>query len=165
LDDFRKDLMVKKAASMKKEAGDNLAKANAFLKDNAGKPGVKTLDSGIQYIVEKAGDPKGDVPTLNDTVVADYEGSLLDGTVFDSSIKRGEPATFPLAHVIPGWQKIMVHMHVGDKWKVFIPPALAYGEEGAGNVIGPNQLLVFEVTLEKVIKAGKPAAPAAQPAK
>jgi FKBP-type peptidyl-prolyl cis-trans isomerase len=155
LEDFRKEMTAKHEADMKKSATDNLAKADAFLKENATKDGVKTLDGGIQYIVEKSGDDKGDMPTLNDTVVADYEGTLLDGTVFDSSIKRGQPATFPLAHVIEGWQKTLVHMHVGDKWKIFIPPALAYGEEGAGSVIGPNELLVFDVELKKVIKGDK----------
>lgn len=157
LDDFRKEMTAKHEADAKKAATDNLAEAEAFLKKNASAEGVKTLEGGIQYIVEKSGDPKGDSPTLNDTVVADYEGSLLDGKVFDSSIKRGEPATFPLAHVIEGWQKALVHMHVGDKWKIFIPPALAYGEQGAGAAIGPNELLVFEVELKKVIKGDKPA--------
>ena len=152
LEDFRKEMTAKHEADTKKAATENLAKADAFLKENATKEGVQTLEGGIQYIVEKSGDAKGEVPTLNDTVVADYEGTLLDGTVFDSSIKRGQPATFPLAHVIEGWQKTLVHMHVGDKWKIFIPPALAYGEEGAGSVIGPNELLVFEVELQKVIK-------------
>lgn len=150
--DFRDDLQAKHAAKMKQAAGDNLAKAQAFLKKNASKDGVKTLPSGIQYIVEKSGDPKGDKPTLKDTVVADYTGTLLDGTVFDSSIKRGQPATFPLGQVIEGWQKALVHMHVGDKWKLFIPPKLAYGKQGAGQTIGPNELLVFEVELEKVVK-------------
>lgn len=158
LEDFRKEMTAKHEADSKKAATDNLAKADAFLKENATKDGVKTLESGIQYIVEKSGDPKGDSPTLNDTVVADYEGSLLDGKVFDSSIKRGQPATFALAHVIEGWQKALVHMHVGDKWKIFIPPALAYGEQGAGAAIGPNELLVFEVELKQVIKGDKPAA-------
>jgi FKBP-type peptidyl-prolyl cis-trans isomerase FklB len=152
MNDFRKDLMANREAKEKKDSTENLAKAESFLKENANKKGVQTLPDGIQYIVEKSGDPKGASPTLDDTVVADYEGTLLDGTVFDSSIKRGQPATFPLAHVIEGWQATLVHMHVGDKWKVFIPPKLAYGEAGAGGVIGPNELLVFEITLDKVIK-------------
>lgn len=158
IDAFRKEVTEKHEADLKKKAADNLQKAKEFLEKNAKVEGVQTLDGGIQYIVEASGDAKGAQPTLADTVVADYTGTLLDGTVFDSSVKRGEAATFPLANVIEGWQKALVHMHVGDKWKLFIPPELAYGEMGAGNVIGPNELLVFEVELKDVKPAQKAAA-------
>lgn len=155
IDDFRKEVTAKHETEQKQKSADNLQKAKDFLAKNAKVEGVKTLDGGIQYIVEKSGDAKGAQPKLEDTVVADYEGTLLNGTVFDSSIKRGEPATFPLAGVIEGWQKALVQMHVGDKWKLFIPPEMAYGEMGAGNVIGPNELLIFEVELKEVKPAAK----------
>lgn len=148
-----KERMEKAQAEFEKAAPENLAKAEAFLKDNADKEGVNTLEGGVQYVIEKSGDAAGASPTLDDTVVAHYTGTLLDGTVFDSSVERGQPATFPLANVIEGWQQALVHMHVGDKWKLFISPELAYGENGAGDVIGPNELLVFEVELLEVIKA------------
>lgn len=151
LSTFQQEMTAKKKADRESAAKSNKAEAAAFLKKNADKDGVVTLPSGVQYIVEKAGDKSSPTPTLNDKVVADYTGKLLDGTVFDSSIKRGKPATFPLSQVIEGWKKALVHMHVGAKWKVFIPPELAYGEHGVGNVIGPNELLVFEVTLKEII--------------
>ncbi len=152
---FRKQITQERKADLEKTASANKAEAEAFLKKNAEKDGVKVLDSGIQYIVEKSGNKDAAVPTLDDTVVADYTGTLIDGTVFDSSVKRGKPATFPLKHVIEGWQKVLTHMHVGDKWKVFIPPQLAYGEQGAGSMIGPNELLIFEIELKKVIPGDK----------
>lgn len=159
LEDFREEMMAKAQERMEKaqaefakKAPENLAKAEAFLEENAEKEGVVTLESGVQYIVEKSGDANGASPTLNDMVVAHYTGTLLDGTVFDSSVERGQPATFPLGSVIEGWQVSLVNMHVGDKWKLFIPPALAYGESGAGDQIGPNELLTFEVELIDVIQ-------------
>lgn len=159
LDDFRQEMMkkakkkmAKAEADRKEEAPKNLAAAADFLEKNAKKDNVVVLDNGIQYIVEKSGDANGPSPTVDDTVVADYVGTLLDGTEFDSSIKRGKPSTFPLSNVIEGWQKALPLMHVGDKWKLFIPPALAYGESGAGDKIGPNELLIFEVELKDVVQ-------------
>ncbi|ORU91561.1 MAG: hypothetical protein A6F70_00325 [Cycloclasticus sp. symbiont of Bathymodiolus heckerae] len=116
-----------------------------FLAENAGKDGVQTLDSGMQYIVLNEG--TGEKPAATDTVDVHYEGSLINGTVFDSSIKRGEPATFPVNGVIQGWQEALQLMPVGSKWKVFIPSELAYGAQGAGGDIGPNETLIFEIEL------------------
>ena len=137
-------------ADMKKDAEENLAKGEAFRKENGEKEGVTTLENGLQYEVITSGD--GAQPTLNDTVIAHYHGMLIDGTVFDSSVDRGEPATFPLGRVIEGWQEALTRMHVGDKWKVVIPPELGYGENGVGDAIGPNATLVFEVELLEVQK-------------
>ncbi|MFM8216292.1 MAG: FKBP-type peptidyl-prolyl cis-trans isomerase [Pirellula sp.] len=123
----------------------NLERANDFLKTNKDKEGVQTTKSGLQYQAIKSG--SGKTPALTSTVKVHYEGKLLDGKVFDSSIARGEPIEFPVNGVIPGWTEALQRMKVGDKWKLFIPPGLAYGERGAGSDIGPNELLVFEVEL------------------
>jgi len=125
--------------------GANIQVGEEFLTDNASKEGVQTTESGLQYLVITSGE--GAMPVAEDTVDVHYEGSLLNGTVFDSSIKRGEPATFPVGGVIPGWQEALKLMNVGSKWKVFIPSALAYGENGAGGSIGPNETLIFEMEL------------------
>ena len=123
----------------------NLAAGKAFLKENAKKDGVKTLDSGLQYKVIIQGD--GDRPKADSTVVAHYEGRLINGKVFDSSIKRGSPATFPVNGVIKGWQEALKLMPTGSKWQVYIPANLAYGEKGAGGSIGPNETLIFDIEL------------------
>lgn len=132
-------------AKMIDKSRKNLEKANEFLKTNKDKEGVQTTKSGLQYLSLAAG--KGKTPTLTSTVKVHYEGKLLSGKVFDSSIARGEPIEFPVNGVIPGWTEALQRMKVGDKWKLFIPPGLAYGERGAGSDIGPNELLVFEVEL------------------
>jgi len=119
-----------------------------FLADNKSKPGVKTLDSGIQYKVITEG--KGNKPSLESSVVAHYRGTLIDGTEFDSSYKRGEPATFPLNGVIKGWQEVLPLMAVGSKWQVWIPSDLGYGSGGAGANIGPNETLIFEIELLEI---------------
>jgi FKBP-type peptidyl-prolyl cis-trans isomerase FklB len=116
----------------------------AFLAANATKPGVVTLPSGLQYKILVAG--TGPKPTAGDSVVCNYRGTLLDGTEFDSSYKRGQPATFPVSGVIKGWTEALQLMPVGSKWQLFIPPDLAYGDRGQGP-IGPNSTLIFEVEL------------------
>lgn len=121
------------------------AEGKAFLEANRDKEGVKVTDSGLQYQILQPG--TGKQPGPDDTVVVNYRGTLLDGTEFDSSYARGEPATLPVSGVIPGWQEALQMMKVGGKWKIFVPPKLAYGEQGAGDVIGPNQTLVFEIEL------------------
>lgn len=131
-------------ASKKKSEGDK------FRAENKKRKGVKELANGIQYEVLTAG--KGDKPKKTDTVTVHYHGTLIDGKVFDSSVKRGKPATFPLNGVIKGWQEVVPLMPVGSKWKVVIPPELAYGERGAGGSIGPNETLVFEIELIEIKK-------------
>ena len=115
-----------------------------FLEQNKQKDGVMTTESGLQYLILSEG--KGNNPTLNDNVTVHYHGTLIDGTIFDSSVDRKQPATFPLNGVIPGWQEALQMMSVGSKWKIFIPSELAYGESGSG-AIGPNSTLIFEVEL------------------
>ena len=116
-----------------------------YLSENAAKEGVITTSSGLQYEILKSG--SGEKPNANDQVTVHYHGMLTDGTVFDSSIDRGEPASFKVDGVIPGWIEALQLMSVGDKWKLTIPSELAYGERGAGGVIGPGAVLVFEVEL------------------
>lgn len=132
----------------KKMAIDNLAKSNAFLEANKKQPGVKTTASGLQYIEITPG--KGNSPKLSDMVTVNYRGTLLDGTEFDSSYGRSEPNTFQLDNLIPGWQEALQLMKPGAKWKIFVPPQLAYGPQGAGQVIEPNSALIFEIELVKV---------------
>jgi FKBP-type peptidyl-prolyl cis-trans isomerase FklB len=142
---LQKDLMEKQAEAAKKVAEKNRKEGEAFLAENKKKEGVVALPSGLQYKVVKAGDGKN--PTAKDTVETHYRGTLIDGTEFDSSYKRGQTATFPVGGVIPGWTEALQKMKVGDKWQLFVPPELAYGERGAGREIGPNAALLFEVEL------------------
>lgn len=136
------------ANAQKKEqeaAEANMKEGEAFLTANKTKEGVVTLPSGLQYKIEKQG--TGPKPTASDTVVCNYRGTFINGTEFDSSYKRGQPATFPVGGVIKGWTEALQLMPVGSKWELFIPPDLAYGTRGAGGVIGPDATLVFEVEL------------------
>jgi FKBP-type peptidyl-prolyl cis-trans isomerase FklB len=136
--------MEKQEALLKK----NLEAGQAFLEANKKKEGVVTLPSGLQYKIITEG--KGKQPKSTDTVVAHYRGTLTNGTEFDSSYKRNEPATFPVAGVIKGWQEVLPLMKEGAKWQVYIPAELAYGPRGAGDVIGPNEVLVFDIELLSV---------------
>ena len=132
-----------------KVAGEANAKAGRdFLDANGKRDEVKTTPSGLQYEVIKQGD--GPTPAADDRVVVHYTGRLIDGTVFDSSVERGEPATFGVTQVIPGWVEALQMMKEGAKWRLFIPSNLAYGPNGAGNIIGPNSTLIFDVELIKV---------------
>lgn len=126
----------------------NRKAGEAFLAENKTKPGVVTLPSGLQYKVMTEG--SGPKPGAEDTVVCNYRGTLIDGTEFDSSYKRGQPASFPVKGVIKGWTEALQLMSVGSKWQLFIPPDLAYGDRGAGDAIGPNATLVFEVELVSI---------------
>ncbi|MFC4666825.1 FKBP-type peptidyl-prolyl cis-trans isomerase [Falsiporphyromonas endometrii] len=130
-------------------AKQNLEQGEEFLKINGLKKGVTTTKSGLQYEVIKMG--KGKKPTANDTVRCHYHGTLINGTVFDSSMDRGEPAEFPLNAVIKGWTEVLQLMPIGSKWKVTIPANLAYGEQGAGDIIGPNTTLIFIIELLDII--------------
>jgi FKBP-type peptidyl-prolyl cis-trans isomerase FklB len=147
LNEFRTQLMSK-MQDRDKAAGDkNQKEGDAFLAANAKKEGVKTTASGLQYQVIKSGDAKGAHPKATDTVKVHYHGTLIDGSVFDSSIERGEPTEFPVNQVIPGWTEVLQLMRPGDKWKVFIPGKLAYGERSPSPKIGANSTLIFEVEL------------------
>ena len=151
--------MQAKMQEKAKEAGDaNKKEGEAFLAANKGKEGVVALPSGLQYKIEKAG--TGPKPTANDSVVCNYRGTLIDGKEFDSSYKRGQPATFPVTGVIKGWTEALQLMPVGSKWQLFIPADLAYGDRGAGADIGPGATLVFEVELMSIEDKSKDKAPA-----
>ena len=121
-----------------------------FLEINRHKAGVVELPSGLQYEILKQG--TGAKPSANDKVKCHYHGTLINGTVFDSSVQRGEPATFGVSQVIPGWVEALQLMPVGSKWRLFIPSNLAYGEHGAGDVIEPNSTLIFDVELLDIVK-------------
>ena len=137
------ELQAKQEEKMKQAADSNKKEGETFLAANKTKEGVVTLPSGLQYkIVTEGTGPK---PTASDTVVCNYRGTVINGTEFDSSYKRGQPATFPVARVIKGWTEALQLMPVGSKWQLFIPSDLAYGERGAGGDIGPNATLIFEV--------------------
>jgi FKBP-type peptidyl-prolyl cis-trans isomerase FklB len=141
---FREEMQKKRLA----EAEENKKAGDAFLAANKKKEGWKVLPSGVQYKVIKEG--SGKQPTADSTVVVNYRGTLIDGKEFDSSYKRGEPATLKLNQVIKGWQEVLPLMKVGSKWEVVVPPNLAYGPRGAGGVIGPNATLVFQIELMEV---------------
>jgi FKBP-type peptidyl-prolyl cis-trans isomerase FklB len=128
---------------------ENLEEGLAFLAENRKKAGVFELPSGLQYMVLNEGD--GKIPTSRDKVKCHYHGTLIDGTVFDSSVERGQPAVFPVNGVIQGWVEALQLMSTGSKWRLFIPSELAYGSNGAGGVIGPNSTLIFDVELLKII--------------
>jgi len=134
----------------KKKGEGEKAKCQQFLDNNKKRPGVISLPNGLQYEIITAGEANGMKPTPADTVVVDYIGTLIDGKEFDNSVKRGEPATFPLGGVIRGWTEILQLMTKGSHWKVYIPSELGYGERGAGGAIPPNAALIFEITLRDI---------------
>jgi FKBP-type peptidyl-prolyl cis-trans isomerase FklB len=142
---FQKEMTEKQAVKMKALAEKNQKEGEAFLAANKKKEGVKTLSSGLQYKVIKEG--TGKTPKSADTVTTNYRGTLIDGTEFDSSYRRGQPAKFPVNGVISGWTEALLLMKVGSTWQLFIPSNLAYGERGAGNIIGPNATLIFDIEL------------------
>jgi FKBP-type peptidyl-prolyl cis-trans isomerase len=137
--------VAKQTAALQASGAKNKTEGDAFLAANKAKEGVVTLPSGLQYKVITNG--TGPKPTLEQTVVCQYKGTLIDGKEFDSSYKRGQPATFPVKGVIKGWTEALQLMPVGSKWQVFVPPDLAYGTRGAGADIGPNATLIFEIEL------------------
>src|SRR5438105_15262321 len=149
-----KDMEQKKQAAAQKKR----AEGAKFLEENKKKEGVKTTASGLQYKLIKEG--TGAQPKATDTVTVNYRGTLINGTEFDSSYKRGEPATFPVNGVIKGWTEALQLMKAGSKYQLFIPPNLAYGERAVGPDISPNSTLIFEVELTGVKPAGSAASPA-----
>lgn len=160
---FQQAMMERQQALSKEQGEKNRQEGEKFLAENKKVKGVVTLPSGLQYQVLKEG--KGRKPTLDDTVVAHYESTLIDGKVVDSSVKRGEKAEFPLKAVIKGWQQALQLMPLGSKWKVFVPADLAYGPGGAGPFIGPNTTLIFEIELFEIRKGDAAKAAPATPAK
>lgn len=150
LADFQQQMRARAAAMAQQVADQNKKNGEAFLAENKKQKGVVTLPSGLQYKILK--EAKGAKPKATDTVSTHYRGTLIDGTEFDSSIKRGQPAEIPVNQVIPGWTEALQLMPVGSKWQLFIPSNLAYGAQGAGNMIGPNSTLIFEVELLEIKK-------------
>ena len=137
--------------AMKNEkAQQNAEKGKKFLEENAQKEGIVTLPSGLQYEILTEGN--GDKPAATDAVTCHYHGTLIDGTVFDSSVRRGQPATFPLNRVIKGWTEALQLMPIGSKWRLFLPSELAYGSQQVSAEIGPNSTLIFEVELLDIKK-------------
>lgn len=144
---FQAKVMAEQEASAKLVAETNIKEGEVFLAENAKKEGVVVLESGLQYKILTAG--TGAIPTPENTVEVHYKGTLLDGTEFDSSFKRGVPAQFGVTQVIPGWVEALQLMKEGAKWELYVPADLAYGPGGTGGLIGPNQTLIFEVELLK----------------
>jgi FKBP-type peptidyl-prolyl cis-trans isomerase FklB len=142
---FEQDLQKKETERLKQVADKNMKEGAEFLANNKAKEGVKTLPSGLQYKILAEG--TGAQPKPTDQVTVNYRGTLLDGSEFDSSYKRGEPVTFPVNGVIKAWSEALPLMKTGAKWQLFVPADLAYGERGAGRAIGPNSTLIFEVEL------------------
>ncbi|MBA3962272.1 MAG: FKBP-type peptidyl-prolyl cis-trans isomerase [Chthoniobacterales bacterium] len=155
---FQKDMIAKQAAVKKASGEKNSAAGKKFLEANKAKDGVKTTASGLQYKVEKEG--SGPLPKATDTVKVNYRGTTIDGKEFDSSYKRNEPATFPVNRVIKGWTEALQLMKVGSKYHLVIPSDLAYGERGAGQDIGPDSTLVFDVELLGIEPPAAPVKPA-----
>jgi FKBP-type peptidyl-prolyl cis-trans isomerase FklB len=156
LGELGQQVRTKQEAKAKEAAETNKKEGEAFLAANKTKPGVVTTPSGLQYKILTAG--TGPKPTATDKVICNYKGTLINGTEFDSSYKRGQPATFPVGQVIKGWTEALQLMPVGSKWQLFVPADLAYGDRGAGNDIAPGTMLIFEVELLSI--EGKDAAPA-----
>lgn len=146
--DVQEEMKQKQMQAQEEEAAQNKKAGDAFLAENTKKDGVVTLPSGLQYKIITAG--QGKKPTETDTVLCNYKGTFIDGTEFDSSAQAGKPVAFDLKEILPGFKEALLMMPVGSKWQLFIPSELAYGEHGAGNVIGPNATLIFEVELVSI---------------
>jgi FKBP-type peptidyl-prolyl cis-trans isomerase len=146
--DVQETMKQKRMQAMEEEAENNKKQGEAFLAENTKKEGVVTLPSGLQYKIITTG--QGKKPTENDTVLCNYKGTFIDGTEFDSSAQAGKPVAFDLKGILPGFKEALMLMAVGSKWQLFIPSDLGYGDHGAGNVIGPNATLIFEVELVSI---------------
>lgn len=152
LKNFQQKMMAKRLEQMKNASAKNMKEGEMFLTQNKAKQGVKTLPSGLQYKILTPG--TGPQPTAKDSVTVDYTGTLINGTVFDSTAKAGKPVTFKVTEVIPGWTEALQMMKQGATWQIFVPSKLAYGNRGVGGPIGPNQTLIFKIHLIAVNKAG-----------
>ena len=155
LNEVQTEIQKQQQEKMKETADKNKTEGEAFLAANKSKDGVVTLPSGLQYKILTAG--TGPKPTASDSVKCNYRGTLIDGKEFDSSYKRGQPATFAVGQVIKGWTEALQLMPVGSKWQLFVPSSLAYGERGAGAEIGPGATLIFEVELLSIEEKAKDA--------
>jgi FKBP-type peptidyl-prolyl cis-trans isomerase FklB len=150
---FQQELKAKRTEHLKELSEKNKKEGDAFLAENKKKEGVITLPSGLQYKVIKEG--TGEKPKITDTVTVNYRGTLINGTEFDSSYKRGQPATFPVNGVIAGWTEALQLMKVGSEWQLFVPSNLAYGERAVGRDIGPNATLIFDIELLAIKEGAK----------
>ncbi len=163
MNQFAQAMVAKQQKEMAEAGAKNAAEGEKFLADNAKRKGVTTTASGLQYEIIKKGD--GAKPAASDTVTVHYHGTLVSGKVFDSSVDRKEPATFPVGGVIPGWVEALQLMPLGSKWKLFIPSKLAYADRGAGPEIGPGSALIFEVELLNIAPLESNVSPAVAPVK
>ncbi len=152
--DLQKQMQAKQVEKLKALADKNTKTGEEFMAKNKLKPGVNTLPSGLQYRVIEEG--KGQHPTESDYITAHYRGTLIDGTEFDSSFSRGVPIEFQMSNVIAGWGEALKRMRPGSKWEIYVPPALAYGETGAGETIGPNETLIFTIDFIKADSQKRP---------
>lgn len=152
LEQARDDILARRASMQGQRAASQLEASRAFLAENAGREGITVTASGLQYEVLSEGAEDAARPTADSEVVTHYTGRLLDGSVFDSSEMRGQPATFGVSQVISGWQEALQLMKVGDRLRIWLPPELAYGERGAGGDIPPNAALEFEVELLEILR-------------
>ncbi|AJD48975.1 FKBP-type peptidylprolyl cis-trans isomerase [Isoalcanivorax pacificus W11-5] len=152
-DTYQEQIVARLEAEREQNIAANKSAGEALLASNASKPGVVTLESGLQY-ERLSGQPGDSHPTLEDTVLARYHGTLPDGTVIDSSMNREEPASIPVKLVMPGWQEALQLMSEGEKWRIVIPPELAYGEEGSGQKILPHSTLIFDIELVEIKPRG-----------
>ncbi|NNM59637.1 MAG: FKBP-type peptidyl-prolyl cis-trans isomerase [Legionellales bacterium] len=168
LKQFQQQMSAKQQQAMQKMSEQNTTDGAAFLAKNKKQPGIVTLKDGLQYKVMQPGD--GNSPLATDTVSVDYEGSFINGQVFSSTYQQGQPVTFQVSQVIPGWQEALKMMKPGAEWMLYIPANLAYGAQGVGDSIGPNETLVFKIHLLSIVPptaataGAAPAAPTAQPA-
>jgi len=152
MQDYQQEMTKKMQIKQQNDSAKNLREGEAYLSQNKAKPGVVTTSTGLQYKIIKEGN--GPTPKQTDVVECNYKGTFIDGKEFDSSAKHGGPASFPVNQVIPGWTEALLKMKVGSKWQLVVPAKLAYGEQGAGQEIGPNAVLLFDIELIS-IKKGK----------
>ena len=155
LSSLQQEMRQKQMQAQEAAAMENKTKGDAFMADNAKKEGVVALPDGLQYKILTAG--QGKKPAESDTVLCNYKGTFVDGSEFDSSAQAGKPVPFEVKNVIPGFKEVLQLMPVGSKWQVFVPSNLAYGERGAGGVIGPNATLIFEIELVSIADSSAPA--------
>lgn len=161
-EEVRARLAAVRERTLQQRAAENKAAGEAFLAANKAKAGIVTLQSGLQYKILRSGD--GEAPGLADSVAVNYRGSLIDGKVFATNARRGQPAIYAVKKVMPGWREALLRMPVGSKWEIYIPSALAYGERPASRRVGPNAALVFQVELLSIVASENVDSAAGSPA-